>query len=367
MNKQRQSNFELLRILLMIAVPLYHMIIYAGIIYMPYGNMTAEALWFCSGSAIVADYAFMAMSSYFFLNSKGKNIISRFLMLGVQVLVLYALKVFVIRKVLGFPEEDYFVEDFFIKGAWWFIYAYLIILLIHPLLNKIIYQLKDTYLLLICILLGCYFVWNGLRNDVNLFHDLFAFLFTYFVIGYLKRVDFQRYFGMPNKKSVMVTIYLVGTLSTFFFLWWAKYPGNMPSDAIASDIVRCVVGKYSFLQFVMGIAIFLLFRSIKMNSNIIINALAENVFFVFLLHETVMAIYWYFGKMRTIDDVLPYSNLLELLVWAVIYVGSSFAFAILIRFLYNLLLKKPSQKLVSMIGNTDLVMKLESCYKKLEV
>lgn len=350
----------------MIAVPLYHMIIYAGIIYMPYGNMTAEALWFCSGSAIMADYAFMAMSAYFFLNSSGKPIVSKFLELGFQVLGLYVFKIFMIRKVLGFPEIDYFVEDFFIKGAWWFIYAYLIMLLIYPILNRVVNHLKESQLFFVCMFIGAVFVYNGLRNDVNLFHDVIAFLFTYCVVAYLKRTGFKKYFGINNKKNAMISIYVIGYLATFLFLWWVKYPGNISSDDIASDIVRCVVGKYSFVQFVMGVAVFLLFHSIQMKSNKWINSIAKNVFYVFLLHETVMAIYWYFGKMRTIDDVIPYQDITQLIVWAIIYISSSFLFAWGIRMIYHLLFKRLVEMIVAFICNTNIIKEIELRYRKIE-
>jgi len=344
MIKQRESNFELLRIILMIAVPMYHMMIYAGIIYMPYGELTTEALFICSGSAIVADYAFMAMSAYFLLNKNGATVIPKFLSLGIQVSVLYIFRYIMIRRVLGFPENDYYVNDFFLKGAWWFIYVYLIILLIYPILNKIIYQLKTTHLLDVCMLLGACFIWNGLRNDVNLFHDFIAFLFTYFVVGYLKRHDFKSYFGLKTNKGTMAIIYFVGFILTFLFLWWVKCPGNIFTDEVASDIVRVLVGKYSFVQFVMGVAVFLLFKSVSIKQNKYINSLSKNVFWVFLLHETVMSVYWYFGKMRTMDDRLPYQNILDILIWAIVYIVSCFVFAWILRIIYEntigLLVKK---------------------------
>lgn len=366
MAKQRESNFELLRIILMLAVPLYHMVIYAGIIYMPYNNMTAEGLLLCSGSAIVADYAFMAMSAYFFLSSKGKPIISKFLSLGIQVVILFGFKMFMIRKVLGFPEIDYYVNDFFVKGAWWFIYVYLVVLLIYPFLNKIIFQLKLSHLLGVCVVLGAVFIYHGVRNDVNFLHDLLAFLFTYFLIGYLKRIEFNRFFCFKNKKSTMLLMYIVGALLTFVFLWWVKQPGNMPTEELASDVVRCMVGKYSFIQFIMGVAVFLLFRSLRVKSNKYINDLAKNVFFVFLLHETVMAIFWYFGKMRTIDDVLPYQTFAELILWAIIYIGCCFVFAGVIRWLYDLLFSRLVEKIVTILCNTSVVQKMELFYRKIE-
>lgn len=367
MEKQRQSNYELLRILLMVAVPLYHMMIYAGIIYMPYNDLTAEALFICSGSAIVADYAFMAMSSFFLLESKNKPVISKFLSLSAQVVFIFLIKIVTIRGILTFPEGDFYVRDFFIKGSWWFIYVYLIVLVIYPFLNRIIYSAKKWQLLVICMLLGVWFLVNGLRNDVNLLHDLIAFLFTYFVMGYLKRTDFKRYFGLQNKRSIMLSIYLIGFIVTFVVLLWAKHPSTtFMEDAAASDLVRVMVGKYSFLQCVMGIAVFLFFRSTNIKVNKWINSMAQNVFYVFLLHETVMAVFWHFGKMRTIDDVLPYASGLEVAVWSIVYILCCFVFARIIRFIYEGLMKNFIQKCIHRFCNLPIIQKIDSIYWRRE-
>ena len=82
--KERQSNFELLRILLMLTIPVYHLMLYNGVFYMDYHKNVAPGLFLSSGGAITADYAFIALTSYFLLESKDRPVIRRFLTFGLR-------------------------------------------------------------------------------------------------------------------------------------------------------------------------------------------------------------------------------------------------------------------------------------------
>ena len=80
--KERQTNFELLRLLLMLTIPVYHLILYNGVFYMDYHKKEAPGLFLSSGGAITADYEFIALTSYFLLEFKDSPIIRWFLLLG---------------------------------------------------------------------------------------------------------------------------------------------------------------------------------------------------------------------------------------------------------------------------------------------
>lgn len=110
--KERQSNFELLRILLMLTIPVYHLMLYNGVFYMDYHKNVAPGLFLSSGGAITADYAFIALTSYFLLESKDRPVIRRFLTFGAQVLTLYVIRFIVIRGLWGFHSGNWFVEDY---------------------------------------------------------------------------------------------------------------------------------------------------------------------------------------------------------------------------------------------------------------
>ena len=224
--KERQSNFELLRILLMLTIPVYHLMLYNGVFYMDYHKNVAPGLFLSSGGAITADYAFIALTSYFLLETKDRPIIRRFLTFGAQVLTLYVIRFAVIRSLWGFDSGNWFVEDYILGGAWWFVAPYMVMLLLYPWLNQWMQKMTICWHGVLCLGLGICFVANSITLRMNFVNDLIAFLFTYVTMGYLRRKDYQRWI-LPTKKRWMAGIYLFGFLATFFVSWYVKMSWKM--------------------------------------------------------------------------------------------------------------------------------------------
>lgn len=328
--KERQTNFELLRLLLMLTIPVYHLMLYNGVFYMDYHKNVAPGLFLSSGGAITADYAFIALTSYFLLETKDRPIIRRFLTFGAQVLTLYVIRFAVIRSLWGFDSGNWFVEDYILGGAWWFVAPYMVMLLLYPWLNQWMQKMTICWHGVLCLGLGICFVTNSITLRMNFVNDLIAFLFTYATMGYLRRKDYQRWI-LPTKKRRMAGIYLLGFLVTFFASWYVKMPGVMENDAAANLVVKHLIGKYAPLQFVMGLAVFFFFRDVQLRQSQIINRLAKSVFFVFLLHETVMGVYWYFGK---INGQYPYYSVGAFWGWLLLYLFSCLVVGVSAEALY---------------------------------
>lgn len=329
--KERQTNFELLRLLLMLTIPVYHLMLYNGVFYMDYHKNVAPGLFLSSGGAITADYAFIALTSYFLLETKDRPIIRRFLTFGAQVLTLYVIRFAVIRSLWGFHSGNWFVEDYILGGAWWFVAPYMVMLLLYPWLNQWMEKIPLCWHRALCMGLGICFVANGITLQMNFVNDLIAFLFTYVMMGYLRRKNYQRWI-LPTKKRWMAGIYLLGFLVTFFVSWYVKMPGIMSDDAAANMVVKHLIGKYAPLQFVMGLAVFFFFRDAQLRQSQIINRLAKSVFFVFLLHETVMGVYWYFGK---INGQYPYYSVGAFWGWLLLYLLSCLVVGVSAEALYT--------------------------------
>lgn len=329
--KERQTNFELLRLLLMLTIPVYHLMLYNGVFYMDYHKNVAPGLFLSSGGAITADYAFIALTSYFLLETKDRPIIRRFLTFGAQVLTLYVIRFAVIRSLWGFDSGNWFVEDYILGGAWWFVAPYMVMLIVYPWFNQWMEKMSLCWHGVLCLGLGVCFVANSITLRMNFVNDLIAFLFTYVTMGYLRRKNYQRWI-LPTKKRWMAGIYLLGFLVTFFVSWYVKSPGVMADDAAANLIVKHLIGKYALLQFVMGLAVFFFFRDVQLRQSQIINHLAKSVFFVFLLHETVMGVYWYFGK---INGQYPYYSVGAFWGWLLIYLLSCLVVGVSAEALYT--------------------------------
>lgn len=353
--KERQSNFELLRILMMCTIPVYHLMIYNGVYFSGYNANVGPGLAF-SALTIAGDYAYIALSAYFLLEAKNRPVISKFLSFGAMVLTLYVIKIAVLRGLYGYQEGNYFLEDFLIKGSWWFAYGYLALLLFYPLLNRVIFSVSLKNLRGICLVLGILFTINGMLNKVCMGNDLLAFAFAYFYLGYQKRTGFQRLLGLRGDKKRLAFFVGICYIGMVAFGWYAKLPGVM-EDALACEIIRRLLGKYSVVQFFMGMALFMLFAQIKVKHSRRINALAKSTVFVFLLHETVMGVFWHFGK---VDGQLRFYPLPSFLGWTFFYLLTCFVVGIVVQKWYALLLEPLFNKLVRWICARQIVRRLET-------
>ena len=170
---------------------------------------------------------------------------------------------------------------------------------------------------------------------IQMFHDFIGFLLVYFVIGYFKRVKFSRIDGYKYAKQSLLGTFCVGCLITFAISYYVRISDVDYLATNANTIIQHMVGKYSFLQFVMGISVFLLFRMIEIPYNKWINNIAEHTLYVVLLHETVLAMFWNKGLLRTIDNKLPFSNGLEFMLCCVGYIVVVFVFAMFVKYVFD--------------------------------
>ena len=192
--KNRSSNFELLRIILMCMIPVYHVMLYNGVMNEQGTPNGILGLILTTGSAIPADYAFMALSSYFLTDIEDKpirSIIRKLLTVAAKVFTLWLLKTAILRGLFGFNNPKYFVDLFLINGAWWFIYTYLIILCIYPVLNMVIRALPRAVHIMLIILMSGVLCYNSYVIEASWYKDLFSFVLVYLVTAYLKKRPFK--------------------------------------------------------------------------------------------------------------------------------------------------------------------------------
>ena len=378
--KERQSNFELLRILLMCTIPVFHLMVYNGVYYVDNSN----ALWalvLTVGGAIPADYAFIALSAYFWLEREdeirfrgvggvrgflAQPVIKKFIYLAVLVGTLYIVKVATLRGLFGYNNQEYFIDFFLMKGAWWYIYPYMVMSLIYPFLNKIIKMSSYIVIHIITTALSVIFIYNGLINRTSFIRDLLAFIFIYFFMGLLRRKKYSYFCGVATTKGFMVTlsvlIYLtmlvVSVAIKMACIYFCSLNGHFEevgmgtqsifdclrdlqniniTDATSKGVINFVIGRYHLLSAIMGLAVFFFFRDIKLKYNPLINKYAKTTIYIFLLHDTWMGVFWFFGICWNDYGYYPIWSFFG---WMIIYVGSAFALAPMLAWIYNHTVKK---------------------------
>ena len=327
MEKIRKSNLELLRIILMISIPIYHLVVYNGVFYLDNSN----AYWSLAltvGGAIPADYAFMAMSVYFLVRKKESNI-KRFVVLLFQVVCLFAVKYLTLCCLFGFSDRNYYVDIFLMKGAWWYIYPYLVISLIYPFINKFIEIISKRTMYIITVCLGIVICVQAVINSPSFIQDLVAFLFTYMIFACFR--ENKDFVDRIRKKHVILIIVLCEILM-LIMVFAAKSGVTGMTEQASYELIRFVIGRYHPVSIVMGYAMFFLFKNIDIGYNKVINKIASVTFYVFLLHDTIMGIFWYYGKC---DSRYGHYTTGEFFLWMLIYVVTCFLLCGVIQFIYE--------------------------------
>lgn len=330
--KKRESNLELMRVVLMCITPAYHLLVYNLILKAAWNDAMGVTLAFTVAGAIPANYAFMTMSSYFLLEERGGTSLRRFLNTAALTATLYLVRFAVIRGLYGFDSKEYMVEGFITKGAWWYMDSYLILLLLYPFLNRFLRGIgRRAHLALAVALFGLLALFFVLGN-MTLPGDLTGFLFIYVTMGYLRRGGYRKFLLLPVRTCPM----LLGAAACYFALFAvgfvAKWPGFAVDRGLGNDILQYVISRYNVLAAVMGICVFFFFRCLPVPQSRGINRVAEVTVYVFLLHETVLGVFWYLGFLWFPMEGRPGP---ELFGWIALFTAVSFGAAFVVKYLYE--------------------------------
>ena len=91
---------------------------------------------------------------------------------------------------------------------------------------------------------------------------------------------------------------LLGAAACYFALFAvgfvAKWPGFAVDRGLGNDILQYVISRYNVLAAVMGICVFFFF-AVCLCPKAGDQSCAEVTVYVFLLHETVLGVFWYLG------------------------------------------------------------------------
>lgn len=330
----------------MISIPIYHLMVYNGVFYTDNTNAYI-GLALSVGGAIPADYAFMAMSAYFLIRKDSGSNIKRFIMLLLQVIVLFLIKYITLRSLFGYNNTEYFVDFFLMKGAWWYIYPYLCLLITYPLINNMIAGISDRLLCVITLVLGIILLFQGIYNHESFIQDLIAFLFTYVLFAYLNRRGF---FDKQINKRLLTVIVIVCEIIMIGASLIVKSGALSIASSRVNEIIRFIIGRYHPLSVLVGYLLFLIFLNVDIGYHMWINRLARVTLYVFLLHDTIMGVFWYFG---VCDSKYAGYDTISFVMWMIIYVVTCFLVCSLIKILYDKTLYRLFSKAISKIGNDN--------------
>lgn len=296
-NKQpRESNFELMRVISMFMIVLWHIIIHGKLIYMTEGATNlAYNLLLCI--LVVHVNSFVLATGYF--QSKSTFSLKKFLRLFFLIWF-YRIIIVVLLTSLNLvtvPSSE-FIREFFPIGSenYWFINCYLAIYLLSPFLNKLINSLNQSEyrrLLLVSFLLFSIvsFVTNNVtinNNGSNIIHFCFMYLLGAYFRKYKIKDNYHfKNYSREKRQIIFISGFIICALSNFVIIIFAKQLSSYTNPIVKLISSYIVSSQYNYstpIDVIQSICYFLFFETLTIKSNFI-NKISSIVLGVYLIHD----------------------------------------------------------------------------------
>ena len=272
MNKERNSNFELLRLILIFFIITYHFLVFIFINETHECESLYKALWLPLHIAVIC---FVLISGYFHIRPSLKGAVKLLLPLFLYYVLPCLIAGFFKFECLEGKHEEYLL--FFSKSPYWFIKTYFYLFLVSPLLNKWLDtgSIKDkTYVLLVFLFIGVY---EALMGDASVANgkNVVLFMFLYILGDFIR----EKEDSLSNFKLANITIGWI-LFNIIMVLVWLYFNNGR----IGNIIWRLSFPYSSPILILNAVWLFIIFSRIHFQSRLI-NRIAQSVFAVYILTE----------------------------------------------------------------------------------
>ena len=289
--KIRNSNYELMRIISMFLIVLYHTIHHGVTIDLavnPYAKLILEVLRMIT---VVHVNSFILVTGYFQCNSRFRlSKILELILLSTfyKLIIIFTFNHFDLIEFSSYQLiRELFPLD--LVHNWYFKY-YLILYFLSPFINKAINNLnKRSYRNLIILLMIFFSIIPMLTNSVGLEnhgYTLYQFFFMYVLGAYFRKYPFEI---KISKFVYRLTLLLIFGLCVFINFCLFKeslkhiIPGTLVGElAIAYQLYFLYYSNIIIV--IQSIVYFLLFGTFSF-SNKIVNHISKMMFGVYLIHD----------------------------------------------------------------------------------
>lgn len=278
----RNSNIELLRILLMLTIIAHHYVVNSGLnkLY-DFSNITSNMIFlqFFGVGGKLGINVFILITGYFMVNSEFK--LTKWIRLWLEIFF-YNVIISVILLVYGyeFSVSDIFKQLFPVTygvqvgftGTFMFMY------LLIPFINKFINNLnKNQYRNLIIMLLYLFTI----ISTFSLFNDTFSELgwyITVYIIGGYISIYHREDYNNCKLWSIVLIMVSIGIILNILIV-----------DSVAVKFgIECyywmIINAHKIFALTGAIAVFFIFKNLKIKNNLKINKLSQTTFGVLLIH-----------------------------------------------------------------------------------
>ena len=352
LKKERNSNYELMRIISMFLIVLYHVILHGHLLYNCTNPGVKLILRFIMFFTLMHVNSFVLLCGYFQSKSNFKQsnlwsivnanwfyrvvIVITTLILGITSFN----KVSFIKEILPLNMEEY-----------WFIKCYLLLYCISPFINKALTAFdKKSFqrmLIVLFIINSLIPVFTGLKFFNNDGHTLYHFVFLYMVGAYLREYPLNesylfKKFSNNSFKLVLVFIFffalIINFISYYFFNSVMGY--NPVIKEFGYYYFRTATMYINFYIIIQSIAYFEFFGKLSIKNSKIINKLASYTFGVYLIHDNNYVRSFIYKLLKVDNGAFgTYKIIIYIFVVAIIiYVACTIIEAIrqlIFKFIYN--------------------------------
>lgn len=290
MANERKLNFELLRIIAMFMVVILHYLEHTEILSnLSFGSFQFYTAWSMESFSIVAVNIYVLISGYFLVKSKFK--IKKFLSIWLKMLV-YSWGIFGLLHFLGlfkFTTEQILTSIFpLILSEYWFIIAYLLLYLVHPLLNKIIKLINKNQMSVLVMLILIFFSTYGMLPTSKVLGVNYGYSFIWFVALYFIAAYIRLYY---KKENIKKTYCFWGYLVCVFALILTKKIYIEYNNSVLHYIGSFFSYAYnSFFVVIGSISLFLYFTQVEIKNKILIKIIkffSPLTLGIYLIHEQI--------------------------------------------------------------------------------
>lgn len=327
MEKIRNSNFELMRIVSMFLIIIWHIIMHGNVLTNcanPAIKIMLEMIMFL---IIIHVNSFVLLSGYF--QSKSKFKLSKAINLLLQV-IFYSVVILIVAIKVGWVK-DYTIVTIINNLSltsldnYWFIKMYLVTYIFSDYINKFIDRLtKEEYkkfLILSFIILsvipfitGYKVVWNDGFSFLN-------FIFIYMIGGYLRQYSLKGTYHFRNMSLNGYRTFLVFCFFSLAFINYLIYHFageiNGMSHIFSELSARISISHFHYATpfvIIQTILYFEFFKTIRLQ-NSFINKVSSCVFGIYLIHDNAI-IRNHIYKILKIDNgvFVEYTIFLKILI-----------------------------------------------------
>ncbi len=343
----RESNYELLRIIAMFFIVLWHVIQHSYLIEnTPLGgvnNFLINAIMFF---IVIHVNLFLLITGYYQSKSKFKlkKLISLIFLIGFYNVLINS--IFKFCGLMKYSNLDYLLKiSFFNLDTYWYLKCYIIVFLLSPFFNLLIEKMnKKIYKRLLISLILAFSIIPFLTG--NLFYEadgLSQQILLYFVGAYIRKYNLNKNLFSTLNITQKRLLYL-GSFLIFWIINISMYTVQIYLTSLNSDILKYIgscLGAYKCfynnpIVILQSLSIFLLFGTFKVKSKII-NRISSLTLGIYLIHE-MRCVYSHVYKWIGLDKgkiIYDKQIILKAIFWAVII----FIVCALIEYLRQLIVK----------------------------